>query len=204
MAASRHAWRILEWPVLRSSLGVCWLEKINKGIAQCAERNWRSRQVEAETVSSVLDLWWDVHRPSVAALVESLSISCRAEDAWEAADALIGTHPGGLMALDAMIGNSLNLSPPLRQNQVRRCNGLFRCTVSAAGHIHAGRTTPLDFRADWNPALVMVLPSTHCCLHVIASHGVCSLAGSSNCCVKHHITSAMPALLSGPGSVPSS
>ena len=80
-------------------------------------------QVEAETVAPALDLWWGIHRPSVAALVESLSISCRAEDAWEAADALIGTHPGGLLALDAMIGNSLNPSPPLRQNQARPGDG---------------------------------------------------------------------------------
>jgi hypothetical protein len=65
-----------------------------------------------------LDLWWNIHRPSVAALVESLGISCRAEDAWEAADALIGTHPGGLVALDAMIGNTVDVSPQLRQNQV--------------------------------------------------------------------------------------
>jgi len=39
---------------------------------------------------------------------------------WLAADTLIGTHPGGLTALDAMIGNSPSASPPLRQNQVRR------------------------------------------------------------------------------------
>ena len=66
-----------------------------------------------------LDLWWNIHRPSVAALVESLGISCRAEDAWLVADTLIGTHPGGVTALDAMIGNSPSASPPLRQNQVR-------------------------------------------------------------------------------------
>ena len=64
------------------------------------------------------DLWWSIHRPSVAALIESLGISCRAEDAWEAADVLLGSHPGGLVALNAMIGNSVDVSPQLRQNQV--------------------------------------------------------------------------------------
>ena len=75
--------------------------------------------MEAETLAPSLDLWWNIHRPSVAALVESLGISCRAEDAWKVADVLMGTHPGGLVALDAMIGNAVDVSPQLRQNQVR-------------------------------------------------------------------------------------
>ena len=64
--------------------------------------------------------------------MESLAISCRAEDAWLAADTLIGTHPGGLTALDAMIGNSPSASPPLRQNQVRRLLRLVSPNLSSA------------------------------------------------------------------------
>ena len=79
-----------------------------------------------------LDLWWSIHRPSVAALVESLDISCRAEDAWEVADVLMGTHPGGLVALDAMIGNAVDASPQLRQNQARGCCTDPRCATIIA------------------------------------------------------------------------
>ena len=94
-------------------------------------KRYSCAQVEAESVAPALDLWWGIHRPSVAALVESLGISCRAEDAWDAADAMLGTHPGGLTALDAMIGNSPSASPPLRQNQVRQLF-LLSCMSSAS------------------------------------------------------------------------
>ena len=99
--------------------------------------------MDAETLGPALDLWFGIHRPSVAALVESLAISCRAEDVWLAADTLIGTHPGGLTALDAMIGNSPSASPPLRQNQVRRQRVSF-------GFIVIGNFGLL--RADTHPA----------------------------------------------------